>query len=151
MLSIGYSQNCCGVGEICELRSHKSAKEAMQEFCRQTYMQKVWDYQTNKYQYKPYKYGKAKALYMFAGVVKHTTGTAEPTYGFNYGPAFAKFIEDNDLGAVVESASAPNRTAHPTHVVRAWIWQPAPRKLRAWYNKNVLKEEVAGGKTSKDR
>lgn len=114
------STQCCALDEIFGLSDHKSAEDAMSNFCSIIVRMDNKVYTTG--------------LYLFTGVIKHTDGSEAMT-NFTYGPNFAAFIRDNKLGKVRGSWSAPNIINHPTHVVRAWIWCPDRDALTKWYKK----------------
>ena len=80
-------------------------------------------------------YGAPAAFYIFTGVVGYTKSKGKPRYG----PEFANFISEHKLGTVTEAPARVNRTNHPTHLVKVWVWSPNYRKLKAWYNKNCYK------------
>lgn len=63
------------------------------------------------------------AIYLFHDAVRYKNGTK-----------LAKYILDNDLGTVVETKSV--RNPNSGRMVKAWLWTPKMRTLKAWYKKN---------------
>lgn len=135
-LQLGYLSGCCAIQEIKYIGHHATAEEAMAEFCKRLWTREKYDY--NVYPYKctviANKTRKVDAQYIFTGVEGYTRSTK---YGgkSKYGSAFAAFINKNGLGTVIGTKAAPNRANHPTHKVAAWIWTPAPTKLKQWWDK----------------
>lgn len=118
------STGCCAVKEICDLSAHRTARAAMQAFCK-----------SHKY-YGEDKLGSISAFVTFTGVTKITKREYEQPSAPTYGQTFAKFIIDNNLGAVSESVSRVNRCNHPNHTVKVWVWCPSIKNLNAWWIKN---------------
>ena len=107
---------CCAFNEIRHLSQHRSAPEAMREFCRQTFQEFAPGW-------------KVGAFYIFTAVVK---GGTAGTYGEN----FAKLIEKNKLGEVVVTMVRTNRRNAPSHHIQGWVWAPNEKNLKAWWRKN---------------
>jgi hypothetical protein len=112
------TMNCCACQEINYISDCDTAEEAMLEFAEHN----------GKY---------LSAFYIFTGLIKNGRNV-DP--GGKVCQGFAKIIEDNELGELVESPAKPNRLNHPTHKVKIWIWMPNRKKLAAWFKKNVTKE-----------
>ena len=122
---------CCAVTEITDLSDHKLAPDAMKAFCEEV----VGNWERNAWPIRvvakdePLHLG---GFYIFTGVVeqKERTGKGRrPTYGQN----FAAFIRRHRLGHLTESVAVSNRLHHPNHLVKVWVWSPAPRNLNRWW------------------
>jgi hypothetical protein len=120
----------CAIQEISSLSSHPSSLDAMVDFCQQ-----------NLINYGSVKYGSTIAMrdtiysfYLFTCAVSKDGG---PYFyeGFNYGPNFARFIKENDLGSVLESEVKVNEAYHSDHANQVFIWSPNLKALRAWWDK----------------
>ena len=123
---------CCAVQEIVHLRDHDNTAEAMAEFCKQTYTSQTYDYNTSAYIYRLNPRAKLHGHYTFTGVIGYKDRKER---SITYAPNFAAFIRTHQLGAVVGGKAEYNRTNHPTHLVRVWIWTPNPVNVKAWYKK----------------
>lgn len=114
--------SCCAVNEIHGLSGYRDPKKAMLAFCEERQ-----DYGN------PGNIRDPGGLITFTAVVKYKN-SKKP--GPSYGPDFATFIKENDLGEVAESPMAYNRINHPTHGVKLWAWAPDLKNLKKWYKKN---------------
>lgn len=137
-LSTGYLSGCCAIQEIMYLSHQKTAKESMVAFCKSLWMRNQYDYGAGKYTATPALYRKVDAHYIFTGVVGYRGKKSDKV---TYGEKFAAFITENGLGTVAQSGISPNRKNHPNHKVKAWIWTPAPVKLKQWYLKYQKEEK----------
>lgn len=128
-----YNTHCCGVGEIHNLGRMKTPKEAMlglQEHLRKGY---------NRSYGRRDVPGQPQPFVIFTGVVPeskfspsqngaHNNGRAD-----DYGKAFSDFINENNLGKVVETDSAVGITGK---LIRVWVWQPTYPVVWEWYRHN---------------
>ena len=108
---------CCAFNEIRGLSQHRTAPEALREFCRQTFTQ--------------FGHRKVGAFYIFTAVVKSNDSLAG-----KYGDNFAKLIAKNKLGEVTATMVRTNRRNVPNHHVQGWVWAPSEPQLKAWWKKN---------------
>ena len=120
---------CCAMNQIDNLSGHRTAKDAMLDFC-----ERVTDDEDDGWDETP-TFSSLAAFYVFSGEVKRTDGTKVPLGG-KYGPNFADFIKRNKLGSVVCTEAHPNRVNHPKHIVKIWVWHPDLKRLMAWRKKH---------------
>lgn len=126
----------CMWKEICYISSHPNARAAMIEFCKQQReLREERDYRM------VYGLGLSKSLpnlYAFSAVVgyKKSSYKESPENKPLYGPNFAKFIEKNKLGRLIETWDGLINRNHPNHKVKIWLWNPDQKALSAWWNKN---------------
>jgi hypothetical protein len=135
----------CAVQEISKLRLHKTPEDAMEAFCKSELQR------PSTFKGFPLAARSMYSFYIFtAGVeipgVRGQEWVAE--MGFvplgGYGPAFARFIVDNELGTVVESPVIVNKAFHKDHANQVWIWAPDRAKLEIWWaDRQNKKEKVA--------
>jgi len=133
-MNLAYLGGCCAIQEIRQLRQSATPEAAMVDFCKALWHSQHYDYRTGTYKTSNNLGRRLDAHYIFTGV----EGYSKPDrYGgrAKYGSEFAAFITANDLGTVVGTDPALNRMNHPTHKVAAWIWTPAPTKLKNWWKK----------------
>jgi hypothetical protein len=118
--------SCCAVTDIHNLRHYENPHEAMLKFCRMV----GWG-RENPYCHTPRI---LSGFYMFTGVVQYEdyTKKIDPTYG----PDFAQFIRDHNLGPLTETEPFSNRRIHPTHILKVWVWHPDQEKMEAWWAEN---------------
>lgn len=116
--------SCCGMNEIEGLSHSRTAKEAMLAFCQYIEDEEGGDYNYDTGDYEPTRTSlRPLAQYVF-------TGTTDAKYG----PQFKAYILENKLGSVVESRA--KRNPNSGNMVRAWIWTPSTKSLKAWWAKN---------------
>ena len=133
--------SCCALQDIAGLKEHPTPEEAMQAFCENTIVRSDYDWNTGRYTKRGISRAKLHGHYIFTGVVGYK-GNREGG-SVTYGPKFAAFIRKHQLGAVVAGKAEINRTNHPTHIVKVWVWTPNQVKVKAWYRK-YLKEHPNG-------
>lgn len=136
----------CMWREICALSQHSSAKLAMIEFCKLNREQKEGpapDY----LQTKGISIRLSANLYAFTGVVGYKR-TISPYENVKtkpkYGPNFAKFIEENELGRLIETWDGLINKNHLNHKVKIWLWNPDHAALSKWWEKNRPSSIVDG-------
>ena len=118
-----HSMNCCACQELICLDKGKplSGEKQMREFCNFLYS----DYSK--------RLSDPGAFVIFTGVVKVRKGSDDDVDDTTYGPTFASYIKEQKLGSIKESVKVINRTNHPDHWVKVWVWAPNFEKLKAWY------------------
>ena len=137
------STGCCGVQELQYISSHPTPQEVLKDLCDR--MRKPA--KTTAEQHYALS-GKPHGHYIFTGVIRHRKGEGAPTQDGKYGPNLMAYIRQHNLGTVVESAEGPNRVNHPTHIIKVWVWTPAPRMLQAWYEANYGKRSKTAERPS---
>jgi hypothetical protein len=107
---------CCAVMEIINLKFGGSPHSIMKRLDEEFYYDEIVKHEI-------------PSFIIFTGVVGYTNSKVKPKYG----PDFKKFILKNKLGTVTETQAAPNRVNHPSHLVKVWVWTPAPMNLKKWW------------------
>lgn len=113
--------SCCGVADIDGLSYGQSAETSMLEICQDLACDGDGrDLDANL----------TGAHYLFTAVIQ------EGRTRYTYGPDFKAYILKHKLGTVTQSPVRANRGNHPDHWIRAYLWQPNVRSLKAWYKKH---------------
>lgn len=147
--------SCCAVRDIHDLQDAGSPKEALRLlFSEMVYTHDSYiDRQKPGYSPEPkMHWNEVAAFYMFTEVF--STDDEDELQGcdcdndgycgcgnngpikLGYGTEFAAYIREHKLGALTESESRPNRTNHPEHHVKVYVWAPDLTVLKALTKKN---------------
>lgn len=129
----------CGVKEIDGLSSIDSAIEAMREFCEIVFAKPNNFFLSNFVKEpEPLMY----CYYLFTAAVydqkaftNKVTGKLSRLYS-PYGDEFAAFITENKLGQLFGGEAIHNKSFHPDHSNKAWLWAPDREALKAWWKKD---------------
>lgn len=118
---VGTDISCCGIREIEELRSCRTAAAAMKAFVEKTSPEKSYydggvEMRRDKFRYAIFS-GTKRSLYV---------------------DRFAAYIRDNKLGEVVETGW--NRNPNSNNLLKACIWTIDWNALKEW------SKEAEGGK-----
>jgi hypothetical protein len=150
-MNISVTSSCCGVRDICELREHETAKEAMQAFVQNSFSEcgnyigatcylfdgvkrftpddipppppKIEDYRSEYWNTE-------RRMEMFRRDMRYH----QKLRAFGYAGRFARYIRAHNLGQVV-SCRPQRHGQHPTHIIEAYLWTPSIPKLTALWNK----------------
>lgn len=128
---------CCAVMEIEHLSHEPNPEEAMRNLCR--LFVDGGDFYHND-RYKKRGLDNLPGHIIFTGVVKHRDGSRISGTA-KYGQRFATLIRRNRLGKIVESYAGNNRVNHDGHIVKVWVWTPSVERVKAWWGKNMSKED----------
>ena len=130
--------NCCAVMEMAHISDNDGPEDILRELCsdiwsENSYYDPEWD--------DPPSSNKPQAFYIFTGVVKYKPDSEDDGDDVDYAPRLAAYIRRKKLGVVTESPARYNRTNHPDHQVKVYVWAPSARGLRAWWTERRQKEE----------
>jgi hypothetical protein len=115
------------IGDLCE--HNGNPEKGMVQFCKIV---------SQRNYYTKANHLQMAAFYVFTGVVACNGDEEDDDYleedTLDYGPEFAAYIKEHNLGALIETPGRWNRLNHPTHKVKVWVWAPSETSLTAWYN-----------------
>ncbi len=126
--------SCCAWQEISNLSQHPTPEDAMKSFCELNFGAAE---SRVKYHTMQSLQNHLYSFYLFSTAV-NTPGTEKessylPKFGTDYGSKFAKFIQENKLGTVVESPMMVNAAFHADHSNVVWIWAPDEAAIQKWW------------------
>lgn len=120
---------CCAVMEMSHIADNEGPEEVIREVCENVWGDPYYDPEWDD----PPSENKPQAFYTFTGVVGYRKGSDDEGDDTEYAPKLAAYIRKNDLGIVTESPTRYNRTNHPDHRVKVYVWAPSARGLRKWW------------------
>lgn len=129
--------NCCAVMEMAHISENEGPEEVIREVCESVWGDSYYDPEWDD----PPSQNKPQAFYTFTGVVGYKKGSDDEGENTDYAPKLAAYIRRHKLGIVTESPARYNRTNHPDHKVRVYVWAPSARKLKEWWNKRKPERE----------
>ncbi len=119
---------CCSVQEI-TCTSQMSPEYVLDYICER-YTRTLWDMgETSR------KWRRFPGYFIFTGLIKNKAYNVDEVRCSTSQIKLAKYIQKNRLGRITTVRANYNRENEPEHLVKVWLWSPAPKTLQKWYLK----------------